>query len=97
MSDTTPVSDVDTELDNLLERVAVKSANQYGGFEGWDDEADKQDVIGESREAIKALIGTIAEQIIIGEDGPELNDFDYVVNKFRAEQRQRFKDYMENK
>jgi hypothetical protein len=44
------------ELDEILESVAIKSANQYGGFEEWETPDEKEEVIGEAKRKLAHLI-----------------------------------------
>lgn len=48
---------IEDEIDKILESVAIKSANQYGGFLGWETPEERAEVIEEAKARLIVLIG----------------------------------------
>jgi len=52
----TPVMPTESNLDQILENLVIATANQYGGYEGRDEETEED--IKKAKQAIQALYNT---------------------------------------
>lgn len=51
-----------SKLDDILEEVAVRSADQYGGFEEWETPEERSEVIDWPKQQIKDLMLELAKR-----------------------------------
>lgn len=43
-------------IDEILEQVAINTANQYGGFMGWELPSEKEEALGDSKQRLYELL-----------------------------------------